>query len=135
MLSESLQKVKKLFTSEGTDLFLGLLIFLVGIIGFGLGRLSIFWPQKEPVTIEHGEKNELNPTETKTGPTTKTNIGGTPNTMPAQGAYVASKAGTAYHLPWCPGALKIKMENKVWFETKEEAEGRGYKPAGNCPGL
>lgn len=53
----------------------------------------------------------------------------------ALGKYVASKSGAAYHYPWCPGALKIKEENKIFFNTKEEAEKRGYKPAGNCPGL
>ena len=52
-----------------------------------------------------------------------------------QGKFVASKSGSAYHYPWCPSALKIKEENKVWFETREEAEAKGYKPAANCPGL
>jgi len=51
------------------------------------------------------------------------------------GQYVASKSGKSYHLPWCSGAKLIKEENKIWFSTKEEAQARGYTPAGNCPGL
>lgn len=51
------------------------------------------------------------------------------------GGYVASKNGTRYYLPWCGGASRIKEENKVWFQTKEEAEARGLTPAKNCPGL
>src|SRR5690606_22759248 len=43
--------------------------------------------------------------------------------------YVASKTGSKYHLPWCGGAKQIKEENKVWFQTKEEAEAAGYEPA------
>lgn len=49
-----------------------------------------------------------------------------------KGAYVASRGGKAYHLPWCPGAIKIKEANKIWFGTKEEAEKAGYHAAGNC---
>jgi methylphosphotriester-DNA--protein-cysteine methyltransferase len=52
-----------------------------------------------------------------------------------KGTYVASKSGSAYHFPWCSGAQRIKEENKVWFETKEEAELAGYRPASNCKGL
>jgi hypothetical protein len=55
--------------------------------------------------------------------------------MNAGGQYVASKTGKSYHLPWCSGAKLIKEENKVWFSSKEEAEARGYTPAGNCPGI
>lgn len=51
------------------------------------------------------------------------------------GGYVASKNGSKYHLPWCSGAQRIKEENKVWFETKAEAEKAGYTPAANCPGI
>lgn len=51
------------------------------------------------------------------------------------GKYVASKSGSAYHFPWCSGAKRIKEENKVYFNSKEEAEKAGYHPAGNCKGL
>jgi hypothetical protein len=53
----------------------------------------------------------------------------------AGGKYVASKSGSAYHFPWCSGAKRIKEENKIYFNTKEEAEKAGYHPAGNCKGL
>lgn len=51
------------------------------------------------------------------------------------GAYVASKNGTRYYLPWCSGVKRIKEENKVWFNTREEAVARGLLPAANCPGI
>jgi methylphosphotriester-DNA--protein-cysteine methyltransferase len=51
------------------------------------------------------------------------------------GSYVASKNGTKYHYPWCSGAKRIKDENKVWFDTVEQARAAGYTPAANCPGL
>lgn len=53
----------------------------------------------------------------------------------ATGKYVASKSGTKYHLPTCSGAKRIKDENKVWFQSKEEAEAAGYEAAANCKGI
>jgi hypothetical protein len=51
------------------------------------------------------------------------------------GQYVASKSGQSYHLPWCSGAKQIKEENKIYFDSKEEAEAAGYAPAKNCKGI
>ena len=51
------------------------------------------------------------------------------------GTYMASKNGTKYYLPTCGSSKRIKPENRVWFQTKAEAEAAGYGPAANCPGL
>lgn len=51
------------------------------------------------------------------------------------GQLVGSKNGTKYHYPWCSGAERIKEENKIWFQSAEEAKRAGYTPAANCPGL
>lgn len=48
---------------------------------------------------------------------------------------VASKKGTKYHLPWCPGAMRMSEKNKIFFKNKYEAEKAGYEPAKNCAGL
>ena len=53
----------------------------------------------------------------------------------SSGTYVASKNGTKFYLPTCGSSKRIKEENKVWFDTKEEAIAAGYGPAANCPGL
>lgn len=51
------------------------------------------------------------------------------------GMVVASKSGTRYHLPSCPGAKSISKKNKITFSSIAEAEAAGYKPALNCKGL
>ncbi len=51
------------------------------------------------------------------------------------GKFVASKKGTKYHRTDCPGAQTMKDENKLYFQTEEEARAAGFVPAGNCPGL
>jgi hypothetical protein len=58
-----------------------------------------------------------------------------PTTLPAGGQFVASKNGTKYYFPWCGTVKNIKEENKIWFQTREEAEAAGYEPASNCKGL
>lgn len=38
------------------------------------------------------------------------------------GKYVASKAGSTYHIPKCDWAKKIKEKNRVWFDDEKEAK-------------
>ncbi len=52
--------------------------------------------------------------------------------LATSGIYVASKNGQYYYLPECSGVSRIKEENKVWFQTKEEAEAKGFKPSTTC---
>ena len=62
-----------------------------------------------------------------------TNTNNPPNTP--KGQYVASKNGTKYYFTWCSGVSRIKEENKVYFDTKEDAIKRGFEPSKTCPGL
>ena len=137
MLSELFQKVKQWLKDSKNDLFLAAVIFLTGIASFGLGRLSVIWPDKMPITFTESKPSSVSkPAEAQhdAGPvdTAKAAVLGA---FKAEGKYVASKSGTAYHYPWCAGAQKIKESNRMWFDTKEAAEAKGYKPAANCPGL
>lgn len=67
--------------------------------------------------------------------TLATPLPGSPDVPVATGTYVASKNGSKYYLPSCSGAGRIKEENKVWFQTVEDAVAAGYTPANACPGL
>ena len=51
------------------------------------------------------------------------------------GTVVASKNGTKYHYPWCPGAKQIAPQNLITFKSIEEARKDGLTPASNCKGL
>lgn len=55
-----------------------------------------------------------------------------PLAAPAGGGVVASKNGSKYHFPWCPGAGQIKEENKVWYADEEAAVRAGLEKAKNC---
>ncbi len=48
------------------------------------------------------------------------------------GKYVASKNGKKYHLLTCRYATSIKEENRVYYNSKEEAEADGKESCGVC---
>ncbi|MEK7082374.1 MAG: hypothetical protein AAB915_01720 [Patescibacteria group bacterium] len=131
MILDRLEKVKAWCNANKSDLFAAALIFLVGMGGFGLGRLSVLWQDKMPLEIIEPEQGN----EAAVSSASVVQSKPKPRPAPARGKFVGSRSGSAYHYPWCPGAQRIKEENKIWFATKEEAEAKGYKPAGNCPDL
>lgn len=51
------------------------------------------------------------------------------------GNFVASINGKAYYPVDCEASKRIKEENRIWFETAQEAESQGYQPAKTCPGF
>ncbi|MBI5004743.1 MAG: hypothetical protein HZC04_00975 [Candidatus Lloydbacteria bacterium] len=126
---------------ERKDIFTVLLIVLVSSASFGLGRLSGLEEKRTPIRIEQSAA-AISAVAQKEGmaPEAKKGTAGLSESLSGAsavqaGSFVASKNGTTYHFPWCSGALRIKDENKIWFDTKEAAERAGYHPAGNCKGL
>ena len=110
--------------------FLAIFMVLIAIISFGLGRLSGLETVNKNIEIEFPKGQEASAflgtfaTTTPKAPITKTS-----------GNYLASKNGTKYYLPTCASSKRISSKNKIWFDTKSEAESAGYSPAENCKGL
>ncbi|HEY0964661.1 MAG TPA: hypothetical protein VGE31_02605 [Candidatus Paceibacterota bacterium] len=132
-----LEKLKSLLTNE--LVFQSLLLLLVAVSSFGLGRQS---------ALSGGEgKNHENKPYIQVQAPVKTAIVNATTTTPENQAsekvsqaaavitVVGSKSGTKYHLPDCPGAKRIKPENLLTFETIDAARAAGYTAAANCPGL
>lgn len=114
-------------------LFLSLVILLVGLLGYGLGRLSSGGEGSETTKIEYDPS--LSALMNTGGPNApQTASAGKALTVPRESAnsVIASKNGTKYHFPHCAGAKQIKEENKLIFNSPEAAEASGYTLAGNC---
>jgi hypothetical protein len=94
-----------------------LIVLLVALASFGLGRLSVLETVRPPVSVTEA------PTEAQ------------PRGMSIGGLIVASRTGSVYYFPWCTGASKILPQNQVWFASEEKARSAGYVPAKNCKGL
>ncbi len=127
-----LEKLKSFLLND--QIFFAIIVVLVGIASFLLGRASVL--ENAPNTA--AVKTTTLPVVTmEEAPAREVPVAqGTVKVEAfATGTLVGSKSGTKYHLPTCPGAKQIKEENKVYFKDNKEAEAAGYKPAANCPQL
>ncbi len=93
------------------------IVLLVGLGSFGLGRFSAFEDVQAPVSIKEASSE------------------GKPRGMYMGGLILASRAGSAYYYPWCQGASKITPQNQVWFESEATARQAGYTASKSCKGL
>lgn len=140
-ISEAIKNCKEFLKENEKDIFLAVLIVLVGFLSFGLGRLSRIFENKMPIEIQNAVETKGAPfDEFSSDFTSGTNASASVLGTAAQDEeqvknFVASKNGTKYYFPWCGGVEKIKEENKIWFASKEEAAKKGYEPAKNCKGL
>jgi len=103
--------------------FTSIVLVLVAITAFGLGRQSV-----------EGETVAVPAAETVKGLVAEPREAAASDELPST-YYVASKSGEVYHLPHCSGAKRISEANKIIFKTKAEAEAAGYRPAQNCKGI
>jgi len=127
-------------------LFLVAVIILIGLIGFGLGRLSSKY-QTAKLNINSTISNATDLSKVVASDTSnktdKSYTTDTANTATAAVSSVVSgpikiignKNSKIYHREDCLGALKMSESNKVLFDSISAAKSAGYKPAGNCPGL
>jgi len=113
------------------------LILLVGFGSFGLGRLSRLAETREPLRVEQNSAKMLQASAIAAAPLYPSKVERMEQTIPMAtgGQIVASRSGSKYHYPWCSGAQRISEENKLWFNSIEDARKAGYTPASNCKGL
>src|SRR3989344_279046 len=110
-------KIKNLAEDILSEWGILILVFLLSIASFGLGRLSALESARPPVSVS------------------KAQVASDSNAIAPGGQVVASKSGSAYYYPWCGGAGRISEQNKVWFKSEAAAKKAGYAPAKNCKGL
>ena len=148
---EAREKIKHYSNAVNTrELYTIFLIIFVGFASFGLGRLSRLAETREPLRIEQSSalllqaaavaSAPLYPSMPRTvgfatGTRGKAEQSVDTNLIAVGGQIVASRSGNKYHFPWCSGAGRIAEENKIWFNSIEEARKAGYQPASNCKGL
>jgi hypothetical protein len=103
--------------------FYALLVVFIAVVAFLLGRNSMVYTQSHSAGVQISQLT--------TPPAEPTTDAFTTD----QATVVASRSGTKYHLPTCPGAKQIKETNKIVFSSTAEAKAAGYSAAANCEGL
>ncbi|MBI2465793.1 MAG: hypothetical protein HYV66_01010 [Candidatus Sungbacteria bacterium] len=140
-MRDFLEKIKP----YADNLFLVMVIMLVGLIGFGLGRLSSKYQtaelkiQSTLVNTADLSKIATTPASGSTASVEATTLLKSQNGAVAEEIInqkiVGNKNSKIYHYENCPGALKMSEGNKIFFASIIDAQNAGFKPAGNCPGL
>lgn len=110
-------KIKNLAEDVLSEWGILILVFLLSLASFGLGRLSSLESARPAVSVREAE------------------VASAVRAMTVSGQVVASRSGKAYYFPWCGGADRITAQNKVWFQSEAAAKKAGYAPAKNCKGL
>ena len=129
------------------SLFLVLVITLVSLIGFGLGRLSAKYSSPaldinstlvnvtDLSKIVTGEPPDSQKTTTTNQPSASQGTEAVESREVAERKIVGNKQSKIYHFEDCPGALRMSEANKIFFASILQARQAGFRPAGNCPGL
>ena len=128
-----LEKLKSWLADDAV--YLCVVLVLIGIISFGLGRLSVrplatISAQGAAVSLISAQNAPKSSVTTSTIGTAEV----LPQYLPATSSalFVASKSSTKYHKVTCGGAKTIKESNKIYFQSESEAESAGYSKAANC---
>lgn len=114
------EKLKSFLLDDAV--FYAILIISIAIVAFLLGRQSI----GETTTVQPAGVIVSQPAA-PAGDTQSSAEVASPGFE-----VVASKSGTKYHLPNCPGAKQIKETNLIRFASVDAARAAGYSAAANC---
>lgn len=121
-----MEKIKQFIQSEkGKDVLTVIIVILVGLGSFELGRLSK-QNQGSGIKIEYPAQMQ-NQTANVISATNSTKLQNNSNKN-----FFASSRGSKYYPVTCSAGKTIIQENRVYFATKEEAEGAGYELSSMC---
>lgn len=129
-----MEKIKSKITNwlesnKGKDILTVIIVILVGLGSFELGRLS-----KENgtsgVKIEYQNQNSAQEANALSSANFSKKSSATENF--AGKIFFASNRGSKYYSVGCSAGKTIKQENRIYFTTKEEAEKAGYELSSSC---
>lgn len=127
-INHFLNKIKGQKGIDSTTFLCLLVVVLVGLSSFGLGRLSVIDTDNGYVS----KLDNINPgiVKEEMGETYEPIKQIDNNTK--EKMYVASKNGKLYYTATCSGAKRISPKNEVWFASAIDAEKSGYELSSSC---
>ena len=122
-----MEKIKLFLTSEkGKDIMIVLIVIMVGLASFALGRLSM-GPTDSGVKIEYPGSLSGSPLNALKSPKIEPTIENT-----GKQTFFASSRGSKYYPINCEAGKSIKQENRIYFDTEAEAQSAGYERSASC---
>ncbi|MFZ2205318.1 MAG: hypothetical protein WAV23_01890 [Minisyncoccia bacterium] len=124
-----MEKIKYFIESDnGKDILTVIIVVLVGLGSFGIGRLSKDSTSSGvQISYENQEASVIRSTESTTPKTPNSNI-----VQKTSQNYFASKRGQKYYSIGCSAGKTIKEENRIYFSSSTEAEQSGYELSSSC---
>ncbi len=129
-----MEKIKSKITNwveseQGKNILIVIVVILVGLGSFELGRLSKE-NDSSGIKIEYPAKSLMQEANALSNMIPVKKVSASTNSIGKN--FFASSKGTKYYSLGCSGGRTIKQENRVYFTTKEEAEGAGYELSSSC---
>ena len=133
-----MEKIKPLIkhwieSDTGKDVLVIIIIILVGLGSFELGRLSKD-NANSGIKIEYSDQEanilgsiDQNSTDLSPNPDILQN-----SQKLILGNFFASNRGTKYYSLGCSAGKTIKQENRIYFATSTEAQNAGYELSSSC---
>lgn len=126
-----MSKIKTWIASEqGKDILIVLIVILVGLGSFELGRLSKSG-DSPGIKIKYPDQAENLPANAFQA-SSDDSYNDLKSASASTGRFFASSRGKKYYPEGCPAGSTLKEANKIWFETREEAEAAGYELSSSC---
>lgn len=147
MFRNAIDRLKETHLATRLDRWMtGAIVVLLVALGFVGGRWTSLTNATMPIVFQEAPDGSsvaspedlralVAGTETKASPSPKpaapapTPRAAAKSRPASEGAYVASANGTKYYHPDCAEVRRIKEENKIWFDSAEEAKDSGYEPS------
>ena len=128
-----MKKIKHFIESEkGKDIIVVLIVIMVGLGSFELGRLSKE-NDLQGIKIEYSDPNLANGiTQTSNAISSAKVASLASSSNSTEKSFFASSRGSKYYTISCSAGKTIKQENRIWFTTGEEAERAGYTLSNSC---
>ena len=119
------------------------IVILASVISFKLGEIKAFNDTKIDVTVR--DIKNINPAQEKANTAIEAlkrqgidinKVGDVKKDVSKRASkdcvFVASRNSKKYHTKDCKYGKKIKESNLICFKSTEEAQQKGYSPAGGC---
>jgi len=124
-----MEKIKQFIESDrGKDTLTVIIVILVGLGAFELGRLSK--NTSSGIKIEYGTQDQE--ASAISAIDSSSVLQKTTTEKSTEKNFFASSRGSKYYPLGCSGGSTIKQENKIYFATREAAEGAGYELSSSC---
>lgn len=126
-----MKKIKHFIDSDkGKDILTVLIVILVGLGSFQLGRLSKENTQTD-LKIDFTSQ-EASPIASKPAKSTNSSLIPKTTQNSSSGEFFASNRGSKYYPKNCSAGKSITEENKIYFSSAADAEKAGYQLSTAC---